>query len=165
MNVAISPTYPINQHISSHLFPVLKSIRGSSRHALKQLSNQHKKSRSGRHIDPLLHCLTGVGNRGSSAVGRLIKNGKVSGAEMWCLDHDRKVLEGSGTANVVMVRKEEPHMVRHRSCLPSCFGGIHFTTTLAAIFVPKHSWMSCWWHTCNPGGYMFNSCKHVPESN
>ena len=54
----------------------------------------------------------GVGNRGSSAVGRLIKNGKVSGAEMWCLDHDRKVLEASGTANVVVVRKEEPHMVR-----------------------------------------------------
>ena len=54
----------------------------------------------------------GVGNRGSSAVGRLIHNGKVSGAEMWCLDHDRKVLEQAGTANTVIVRKEEPHMVR-----------------------------------------------------
>jgi len=60
-----------------------------------------------------------VGNRGSSAVGRLINNGKVSGAEMWCLDHDRKVLEASGTANVVVVRKEEPHMVsqnKHPMC-------------------------------------------------
>lgn len=54
----------------------------------------------------------GVGNRGSSAVGRLIQNGKVSGAEMWCLDHDRKVLEQAGSANTVVVRKEEPHMVR-----------------------------------------------------
>lgn len=52
-----------------------------------------------------------MGNRGSSAVGRLINSGKVTGAEMWCLDHDRKVLEASGTANVVVVRKEEPHMV------------------------------------------------------
>ncbi len=88
------------------------------------------------HIDPLLHCLAGVGNRGSSAVGRLIKNGKVSGAEMWCLDHDRKVLEASGTANVVVVRKEEPHMVRKRTfkCLPNCCGGIHVTMALAAIW-------------------------------
>ncbi len=85
-------------------------------------------------IDQLLHCLAGVGNRGSSAVGRLIKNGKVSGAEMWCLDHDRKVLEGSGTANVVVVRKEEPHMVRYNTLgrLPNYCGGLHVTTALAA---------------------------------
>ncbi len=87
------------------------------------------------HFDPLLHRLAGVGNRGSSAVGRLIKNGKVSGAEMWCLDHDRKVLEGSGTANVVVVRKEEPHMVRHHthSYLPNCSRGTHVTAALAAL--------------------------------
>ena len=117
------------------------------------------------HIDPLLHCLAGVGNRGSSAVGRLIKNGKVSGAEMWCLDHDRKVLEGSGTANVVVVRKEEPHMVCHHTldCLPNCSGGIHVTTALAALFVPIHFWMSCWWHAYDSGGHMYISCKHVPE--
>ena len=54
----------------------------------------------------------GVGNRGSSAVGRLIHNGKVSGAEMWCLDHDRKVVEPAVTANPVIVRTEEPPMVR-----------------------------------------------------
>ena len=63
---------------------------------------------------------TGVGNRGSSAVGRLIQNGKVSGAEMWCLDHDRKVLEASGTANMVVVRKEEPHMVGSQSQVGQC---------------------------------------------
>ena len=66
------------------------------------------------------HCCAaaaGVGNRGSSAVGRLVQNGKVSGAEMWCLDHDRKVLEQAGTANTVVVRKEEPHMVRDSSPL------------------------------------------------
>lgn len=45
-------------------------------------------------------------------MGRLVQNGKVSGAEMWCIDHDRKVLEQAGTANTVVVRKEEPHMVR-----------------------------------------------------
>lgn len=61
----------------------------------------------------------GVGNRGSSAVGRLIQNGKVSGAEMWCLDHDRKVLEQAGSANIVVVRKEEPHMVRRRDFVNS----------------------------------------------
>ncbi len=117
------------------------------------------------HIDPLLYCPAGVGNRGSSAVGRLIKNGKVSGAEMWCLDHDRKVLEGSGTANVVVVRKEEPHMVRHRtlSCLPNCSGGMHVTMALAANFVPVHAWTSCWLHTCCSDGHMYTSCKHVPE--
>ena len=59
-----------------------------------------------------------MGNRGSSAVGRLIHNGKVSGAEMWCLDHDRKVLEQAGTANTVTVRKEEPHMVRSALSYP-----------------------------------------------
>ena len=52
-------------------------------------------------------------------MGRLIHNGKVSGAEMWCLDHDRKVLEQAGTANTVIVRKEEPHMVRFCNFLPS----------------------------------------------
>ncbi|DBA68374.1 hypothetical protein WJX79_000768 [Trebouxia sp. C0005] len=70
-----------------------------------------KQQTGNEHLDGKLKII-GVGNRGSSAVGRLIKNGKVSGAEMWCLDHDRKVLEGSGTANVVVVRKEEPHMDR-----------------------------------------------------
>lgn len=85
---------------------------------MKQLSNIRESFRRARS---LLSYLAGVGNRGSSAVGRLIKNGKVSGAEMWCLDHDRKVLEGSGTANVVVVRKEEPHMVRQCTlgCLPN----------------------------------------------
>ena len=53
----------------------------------------------------------GVGNRGSSAVSRLVQNGKLSGAEMWCLDHDRKLLDTVGNANTVVVRKEEPHMV------------------------------------------------------
>lgn len=61
------------------------------------------------HLDGKLKVI-GVGNRGSSAVGRLINNGRVSGAEVWCVDHDRKVLEASGTGNVVLVRKEEPHM-------------------------------------------------------
>lgn len=53
----------------------------------------------------------GVGNRGSSAVSRLVQNGRLSGAEMWCLDHDRKLLDTIDTANTVVVRKEEPHMV------------------------------------------------------
>ena len=42
---------------------------------------------------------------------QLISIGEVSGAEVWCVDHDRKVLEASGTGNVVLVRKEEPHLV------------------------------------------------------
>ena len=134
---------PINYCVLTPLFPVLKKHRGSSTYALKQLPNQRKICHSVAHIDPLLHCPAGVGNRGSSAVGRLIKNGKVSGAEMWCLDHDRKVLEGSGTANVVVVRKEEPHMVRHRTlgCLPNCSGSIHAIMVLATLFVPIHFWM------------------------
>lgn len=57
-------------------------------------------------------------------MGRLIHNGKVSGAEMWCLDHDRKVLEQAGTANTVVVRKEEPHMVRYAVCCLLSGGGL-----------------------------------------
>ena len=65
----------------------------------------------GSHPSNMLPGATGVGNRGSSAVSRLVQNGKLSGAEMWCLDHDRKLLDTVGDANTVVVRKEEPHMV------------------------------------------------------
>ena len=55
----------------------------------------------------------GLGNRGSSAVGRLIEHGKVSGAELWCLDHDPKGLEAvsnahGGSSNVIVIPKAEP---------------------------------------------------------
>ena len=72
-------------------------------------------------IQQLHRVLAGVGNRGSSAVSRLVQNGKLGGAELWCLDHDRKLLETVGSANTVVVRKEEPHMVRTLSQKHSCW--------------------------------------------
>lgn len=79
----------------------------------------------------MLPALAGVGNRGSSAVSRLVQNGKLSGAEMWCLDHDRKLLDTMGNANKVVVRKEEPHMVPLH--IVTFDKGLHdkFITTLA----------------------------------
>lgn len=104
-----SPAGPRQQHQSQH------GTSGTA-HALTASAQQPitavpRLQTGNEHLDGKLKII-GVGNRGSSAVGRLIQNGKVSGAEMWCLDHDRKVLEQAGTANTVVVRKEEPHMDR-----------------------------------------------------
>ena len=67
----------------------------------------------GQSSQKTLHPHAGLGNRGSSAVGRLIEHGKVSGAELWCLDHDPKGLEAvssahGGSSNVIVIPKAEP---------------------------------------------------------
>lgn len=69
-------------------------------------------SSGNEHLEGKLKVI-GLGNRGSSAVGRLIEHGKVSGAELWCLDHDPKGLEAvssahGGSSNVIVIPKAEP---------------------------------------------------------
>ena len=104
---------PLNKGRGNSLGRQREQYRAARLPIEKQLLLPHKSQCLLPHARSPADC-AGVGNRGSSAVGRLIHNGKVSGAEMWCLDHDRKVLEQAGTANTVIVRKEEPHMVKNQ---------------------------------------------------
>ncbi|KAK9810099.1 hypothetical protein WJX72_004870 [[Myrmecia] bisecta] len=57
------------------------------------------------HLEGKLKII-GVGNRGSSVVGRLIQQSRISGAELWCLDSDRNVLDASGAPNTILIPKE-----------------------------------------------------------
>ncbi|KAK9846543.1 hypothetical protein WJX81_006281 [Elliptochloris bilobata] len=47
--------------------------------------------------------IIGVGVRGSSAVDRLHARGCVAGAELWCLDNDRRALEACAAPNSVLL--------------------------------------------------------------
>ena len=51
----------------------------------------------------------GLGGRGAAAVAKLLASGKAAGADVWCLDVDRKVLEGvPAGASTLLLPKDDP---------------------------------------------------------
>ena len=50
---------------------------------------------------------TGVGKRGASAIDRLVANGRVANAEVWCVDSDRRALDACAASHTLLLSDQQ----------------------------------------------------------
>ena len=51
--------------------------------------------------------LSGVGKRGASAIDRLVANGRVANAEVWCVDSDRRALDACAASHTLLLSDQQ----------------------------------------------------------
>ena len=49
----------------------------------------------------------GVGKRGASAIDRLVANGRVANAEVWCVDSDRRALDACAASHTLLLSDQQ----------------------------------------------------------
>lgn len=53
------------------------------------------------------HTTAGVGKRGASAIDRLVANGRVANAEVWCVDSDRRALDACAASHTLLLSDQQ----------------------------------------------------------
>ncbi|KAK9865083.1 hypothetical protein WJX84_002741 [Apatococcus fuscideae] len=51
--------------------------------------------------------IIGVGKRGASAIDRLVANGRVANAEVWCVDSDRRALDACAASHTLLLSDQQ----------------------------------------------------------
>lgn len=57
--------------------------------------------------EPSRSIAAGVGKRGASAIDRLVANGRVANAEVWCVDSDRRALDACAASHTLLLSDQQ----------------------------------------------------------
>ncbi len=60
--------------------------------------------------------VAGVGKRGASAIDRLVANGRVANAEVWCVDSDRRALDACAASHTLLLSDQQSSEDVSHSC-------------------------------------------------